>query len=123
MSIDMGGKAANIASLQMLESARALWPVSSLTALRRIEKASSDRVRRHLEQQVKEMGAIIQAANSPNFSSKEAQRRLDKENASLQDLLRQEAAARKEAEAARLQGSDALHSYQYVLGYFPLALF
>ena len=73
---------------------------------------ASERVRKHLEEQVRQMAGIIKTSNQPGFSSLDAQRRLDRENATLQDLLKQEAAARKEAEAARLQGSDALQAHQ-----------
>lgn len=73
---------------------------------------ASERVRKHLETQVQQMAAIIQQSSRPGFSNTEAQRRIDRETATLQELLRQEAAARKEAEAARLQGSDALQAHQ-----------
>lgn len=84
----------------------------SLIVVIRLERMASERVRKHLEAQVQQMAGIIQQSAKPGFSTMDAQRRLDRENATLQELLRQEAAARKEAEAARLQGSDALQAHQ-----------
>lgn len=52
-----------------------------------------------------------QSAKSGNLSA-DAADFVTKEMDALHDLLQEETAARREAEQARLQGSDALSAYQ-----------
>lgn len=78
----------------------------------RIDKAIADRVRQGLERQVTDMRQILSDASRSKISPSDMAARLDKENVKLQALLQQEASARQDAEAARLQGSEALHAYQ-----------
>lgn len=78
----------------------------------RIEKLAADRVRRHLQEQVRSMYDMMQqSAKSGNLSA-DAADFVTKEMDALHDLLQEETAARREAEQARLQGSDALSAYQ-----------
>ena len=68
-----------------------------------MEKLASDRVRRHLEQQNRELAELVKQSTRPGYSPRDAAGRLEAANVDLQGLLKQEAAARKEAEDARLK--------------------
>lgn len=71
-------------------------------------------MRRHLEEQIRVMHDMIRQSKKAGFSVEEAMTRISRDNDELQSLLKEESAARQEAGAARLQGSDALAAFQFV---------
>ena len=80
---------------------------NQLTALE-LQVSVGQRVRSHLENQVKEMTADMDARGGANFSLDNARRKLSRDNARLSELIREESAARKSAEIALLNGEASL---------------
>lgn len=85
-----------------------------LTALRQhvqvleIQIAASERVRQHLETSIHEMTADLESSDGSKQSIQQYRARLAKENARLKELLAEEAEARRAAEAAQVDGVQAM---------------
>ncbi|KAL0958896.1 hypothetical protein HGRIS_014214 [Hohenbuehelia grisea] len=73
-----------------------------------IQMAASERVRRHLENSVREMTAQLENTDGSRQFLENYRTRLSKENARLQELLREEAEARRAAESAQIDGVQAI---------------
>lgn len=74
-----------------------------------LQQSASDVVRRHLE---KHLASLVEQSARPGFSIDDARRHLAMENQRLQELLEEEAEARRKAEQARLRGTQALRELQ-----------
>lgn len=73
-----------------------------------IQVAASTRVRQYLEQSLREMTAELENSDGSKQSLEQYRARLAKENARLAELLEDEAEARRAAEAAQLNGVQAM---------------
>ncbi|KAI0726107.1 nonmuscle myosin heavy chain b [Fomitopsis betulina] len=73
-----------------------------------IQVAASTRVRQYLEQSLREMTAELENSDGSKQSLELYRARLAKENARLAELLEDEAEARRAAEAAQLNGVQAM---------------
>ncbi|KAH9914424.1 nonmuscle myosin heavy chain b [Fomitopsis serialis] len=73
-----------------------------------IQMAASTRVRQYLEQSLREMTAEFENSDGSKQSLEQYRARLAKENARLAELLEDEAEARRAAEAAQLNGVQAM---------------
>ncbi|KAG6837022.1 hypothetical protein H0H93_016229 [Arthromyces matolae] len=73
-----------------------------------IQMAASDRVRRHLESSLRDMTSDLENSDGSKQFLQQYRSRLSKENAKLADLLEQEAEARRAAEAAQIDGVQAM---------------
>ncbi|KZT64665.1 nonmuscle myosin heavy chain b [Daedalea quercina L-15889] len=73
-----------------------------------IQMAASTRVRQYLEQSLREMTAELSSSDGSKQSLEQYRARLAKENARLAELLEDEAEARRAAEAAQVNGVQAM---------------
>lgn len=73
-----------------------------------IQMAASNRVRQYLESSLKEMTDELENSDGSKQSLEQYRARLAKENARLAELLEDEAEARRAAEAAQLNGIQAM---------------
>jgi myosin heavy chain 9/10/11/14 len=87
--------------------------ISSLKAqvqVLELQMAASDRVRRHLEASIRDITADLENSDGSKQFLQQYRARLSKENARLAELLRDEAQARQAAEAAQMEGVQAMWS-------------
>lgn len=73
-----------------------------------IQMAASDRVRQHLETSIREMTADLENSDGSKHFLQQYRMRLSKENSRLAELLAEEAEARRAAEAAKVDGVQAM---------------
>ncbi|KAG5729993.1 Myosin-11 [Termitomyces sp. T112] len=73
-----------------------------------ITMAASERVRQHLETSIREMTSDLENSDGSKQFLQQYRARLSKENARLAELLEQEAEARQAAEAAQIDGVQAM---------------
>jgi myosin protein heavy chain len=73
-----------------------------------IKIGASERVRQHLEASIKEMTADLANSDDSKQALQKYRARLTKENARLAELLAEEAEARRTAEAAKIDGVQAM---------------
>ncbi|KAG6866166.1 hypothetical protein C0991_008120 [Blastosporella zonata] len=73
-----------------------------------IQMAASERVRRHLETSIREMMSDLENSDGSKQFLQQYRSRLSKENARLGELLEEEAEARRAAEAAQIDGVQAM---------------
>ncbi|KAH7890387.1 hypothetical protein F5I97DRAFT_21807 [Phlebopus sp. FC_14] len=74
--------------------------------------AGSDRVRQHLEQLVRELTADLDSSNESTVSLQSYRQRLARENARLSSMLKDEATARRAAEAVHAGGQAVWEKFQ-----------
>lgn len=101
---DMQSASRNSASEKQVEA------LKQQVHLLEVQMVASDRVRRHLEISVKELTAELEAIDGSKQALQQYKAKLMRENAKLTDLLREEAQARKTAEAAQADGVQAMWS-------------
>lgn len=108
-SVDFGDSNAARYALEDAQRAekRAQNLQNQLDALE-LQVAASQRVRAHLEAQVKEITADMEAKGGSRFSLDAAKRKLSQDNARLAELRQEEAEARRSAELALLNGEQSL---------------
>lgn len=96
------------------DTLRAVAPDRQINALKQqvqvleIQMAASDRVRRHLETSIREMTSDLENSDGSKQFLQQYRTRLSKENARLAELLAEEAEARRAAEAAQIDGIQAM---------------
>lgn len=73
-----------------------------------IQMAASERVRRHLETSIRDMTADLENSDGSKQFLQQYRSRLSKENTRLAELLKEEAEARRAAEAAQVDGIQAM---------------
>lgn len=73
-----------------------------------LRMAASERVRRHLETSIRDMTADLENSDGSKQFLQQYRARLAKENARLAELLEEEAQARRTAEAAHMDGVQAM---------------
>jgi myosin protein heavy chain len=73
-----------------------------------LRMAASERVRRHLETSIRDMTADLENSDGSKQFLQQYRIRLAKENARLAELLEEEAQARRTAEAAQMDGVQAM---------------
>jgi myosin heavy chain 9/10/11/14 len=73
-----------------------------------LRMAASERVRRHLESSIRDMTADLDNSDGSKHFLQQYRTRLAKENARLAELLEEEAQARRTAEAAQMDGVQAM---------------
>ena len=73
-----------------------------------LQMAASTRVRQYLETSLRELTAELEKTDGSKQSLEQYRVRLSKENARLMELLEEEAEARRVAEAAQLDGVQAM---------------
>lgn len=73
-----------------------------------IQMVASERVRRHLETSIREMLAELENSDGSKQFLQQYRARLSRENAKLAELLQEEAEARRTAEAAQVDGIQAM---------------
>jgi myosin protein heavy chain len=73
-----------------------------------LQMAASDRVRHHLEISLKELSAELENSDGSKQFLQQYRARLTQENARLAELLKDEADARRTAEAAQVEGIQAM---------------
>ncbi|KAG5653772.1 hypothetical protein H0H81_010613 [Sphagnurus paluster] len=73
-----------------------------------IQMAASERVRHHLETSIREMTSDLENSDGSKQFLQQYRSRLSKENARLAELLQEEAEARRAAEAAQIDGVQAM---------------
>lgn len=75
-----------------------------------LQMAASDRVRHHLEMSLRELSAELENSDGSKQFLQQYRSRLTKENSRLAELLKDEAEARRTAEAAQVEGIQAMWS-------------
>lgn len=73
-----------------------------------VQMAASERVRHHLETSIREMTSDLENSDGSKQFLQQYRARLAKENAKLAELLEEEAEARRTAEAAQVDGVQAM---------------
>jgi myosin protein heavy chain len=73
-----------------------------------LRMAASERVRRHLETSIRDMTVDLENSDGSKQFLQQYRTRLAKENARLAELLEEEAQARRTAEAAQMDGVQAM---------------
>ncbi|KAJ8508333.1 hypothetical protein ONZ45_g9391 [Pleurotus djamor] len=73
-----------------------------------IQMAASERVRRHLENAIRDMLAELERSDDSKQSIDNYRKRLAKENSRLSELLHEESEARRAAEAAQIDGVQSM---------------
>ncbi|KAG9219957.1 hypothetical protein CCMSSC00406_0006870 [Pleurotus cornucopiae] len=73
-----------------------------------IQMAASDRIRRHLESAIRDMLAELERSDDSKQSLQNYRQRLTNENTRLTELLHEESEARRAAEAAQIDGVQAM---------------
>lgn len=97
------------------KDAESSWPSEKqLNAVRQhvqvleLQIAASDRIRRHLETTIREMTTDLENSDGSKQFLQQYRARLSRENARLAELLEEEAEARRTAEAAQIDGIQAM---------------
>ncbi|KAG6878458.1 hypothetical protein C0993_006298 [Termitomyces sp. T159_Od127] len=100
--------ASNSASPSSQPSDKQVEALKQQVQVLEIQMVASDRVRRHLETSIREMTSDLENSDGSKQFLQQYRARLSKENARLAELLEQEAEARRVAEAAQIDGVQAM---------------
>lgn len=101
-------RAKNAASPSTHSSDKQVKALKQQVQVLEIQMVASERVRQHLETSIREMTSDLENSDGSKQFLQQYRARLSKENARLAELLEQEAEARRVAEAAQIDGVQAM---------------